>query len=71
MQLFLESRARAQQILRRVGRATLVPSHLMAQLGCRVGGTTEGWGREKDHAVYPLLGNPVENMRDGAAPLVS
>lgn len=38
--------------------------YMETQLSSRVGG-------EKDHAVYPLLGSPIENMRDGAVPFVS
>lgn len=44
---------------------------LMAQLSLRVGGD-EQRGEEERRAILftPLLGNPIENMRDGAALLV-
>ena len=69
MQLFLKSRRLIylRRMLAGEDGSAVSDGRVEAQISSRLGGDNQGEGP----AVYLLLGSPIENMRDGAAPLAS
>lgn len=74
MQLFLKSRELIDLRRMLAGSDGVAVSDMDLRGGWRPSsalewvGTTRGVGKRERPVAYPLLGSPIENMRDGAAP---